>query len=77
VILKAGIYYIFVKDWLSAFPREQMHLVRFEDYISDRDNVINDLFAFLGLGEYILDGHKEDGTDKMFCRHVVQSVYKG
>ncbi|ELT93152.1 hypothetical protein CAPTEDRAFT_74042, partial [Capitella teleta] len=49
VILKAGLYYIYLKDWLEVFPRAQVHLVRFEDYIGDRDNVIDQLFTFLGL----------------------------
>ncbi len=44
-------YSVFIRDWLSVFPRSQVHVVRGEDYYANREIVLNEIFLFLGLAE--------------------------
>lgn len=48
-ILVNGMYIIYLKDWLQVFPKEQFRIVRFEEYISNRERYIDDISLFLGL----------------------------
>ena len=49
--LSVGLYYTFIKDWLELFSSDQVHILRFEDYIVDRLPELQKVFAFLGLCE--------------------------
>ena len=58
---RKSIYYLFLKEWLSVFPREQFLFLKFEDYIAEEVDTINKVvFSFLDLPQ--LD---EDGKSKM------------
>ncbi|KAK3587241.1 hypothetical protein CHS0354_030428 [Potamilus streckersoni] len=48
-ILRHGIYYIFVKDWLRVFPREQILILRFEDMTKNKRQIYRQIQTFLGI----------------------------
>ena len=45
----SGAYAPFVEEWLKAFPREQVYVVRFEDYAADMAGTVKDIVKFLDL----------------------------
>ncbi|XP_041376362.1 carbohydrate sulfotransferase 15-like [Gigantopelta aegis] len=49
VRIRVGMYEVHIKDWLRLFPRDQIHVIRFEDYIHDVGREMTRLFAFLEL----------------------------
>ncbi|XP_061187470.1 carbohydrate sulfotransferase 15-like [Saccostrea echinata] len=49
--LSASLYYIHLKEWLDVFPREQIFILRNEDYQKDMKYSLLKLFAFLGVGD--------------------------
>ncbi|KAK7087190.1 carbohydrate sulfotransferase 15-like [Littorina saxatilis] len=49
VRLEKGLYAIFLADWFRVFPRKQVHIIRFEDYITDIAGHLQRMFEFLDL----------------------------
>ena len=49
MFIRASLYYVYVRDWLDVFPRDQVHIVHAEEYYKDRVHFTKDLFRFLGL----------------------------
>ena len=47
--LRVGLYYIHVQTWLTAFPADQLMVVRLEDYSQNTAKVLQDIFTFLGV----------------------------
>ena len=48
--LRVGFYAEFITEWLQVFPREQMYFVKFEDYVNNQlDTLQNGIYPFLGL----------------------------
>ncbi|XP_060065551.1 carbohydrate sulfotransferase 15-like [Ylistrum balloti] len=47
--LRVGLYVIYLRDWLKVFPREQLLILRLEDYSKDLAGVIKKVFNFLKL----------------------------
>ncbi|XP_071509037.1 carbohydrate sulfotransferase 15-like [Diadema antillarum] len=45
-----GLYAVFTRDWLRAFPREQLKIVRMEDWQINCTGILTDIFSFLTLG---------------------------
>ncbi len=50
--LGEGIYVYKVKRWLSLFPREQLLILKSEDFYANTANVMKQVFDFLGLEFY-------------------------
>ena len=48
---RASLYSVYVEDWLKVFPRDQIMVIKGEDYYDDRRNVLERVFKFLVLGE--------------------------
>lgn len=46
-------YYPFIADFLRVFPKEQIKVVRYEDYVSKPSEVINEVGSFLELCTYL------------------------
>ncbi|XP_046585351.1 carbohydrate sulfotransferase 15-like [Haliotis rubra] len=46
-----GIYHAFLEDWLKVFPRDQVHVIRFEDYVANTRGEMEKLFDFLSLSQ--------------------------
>ncbi|XP_046581263.1 carbohydrate sulfotransferase 15-like [Haliotis rubra] len=51
VRLRQGLYSVHVSDWLRVFPRQQLHIIKFEEYMLDIENHMKSLFRFLDLRE--------------------------
>jgi len=49
VRLRVGLYSVYLREWLDVFPREQIHVVRLEDYSKAPRDVMEGVHAFLGL----------------------------
>ena len=48
-----GMYSVWLKRWLEVFPRDQILILRNEDYSADTATHLVQVFRFLELGEYI------------------------
>ena len=46
-----GMYSVFVEDWFRIFTRDQVMVLRNEDYSEDVEGHIIDVFNFLNVGE--------------------------
>ena len=53
VRLVEGMYPVFVADWLRVWPREQMFLMRYEDYGGHERERLTEVMAFLGLCKFV------------------------
>ncbi|XP_048236954.1 carbohydrate sulfotransferase 15-like [Haliotis rufescens] len=47
--LQRGIYHVFLWDWLNVFPREQLYVLKFEEYSRNVSHYLAELFKFLDL----------------------------
>lgn len=63
--LYASIYSVYLKDFFKVIPREQIHIIKFEDHIEDEVGSFNEICDFLGVPRYdsgvltqYLDEHK-------------------
>ena len=52
IYIRASMYYVFILDWLTVFPRDQIMIVQAEEYFSNRTKTLLDVFEFLNLGEF-------------------------
>lgn len=52
VRLTLGMYFVFLVDWLTVFDREQILVLRLEDYAANLKNTIRTVFDFLSVGVY-------------------------
>lgn len=50
VRLQVGLYIIFLLDWLTVFPKEQLLVLRLEDHASNVTYTMHLVFSFLNLG---------------------------
>lgn len=50
VRLNLGMYIIFLLDWMTVFQREQILVLRLEDYAANLRVTINKVFDFLSVG---------------------------
>ncbi|XP_078616278.1 carbohydrate sulfotransferase 15-like [Branchiostoma floridae x Branchiostoma japonicum] len=52
VRLRRGLYEVYLRDWLSVFPREQILVQRLEDHSKDPNKTMTRVLNFLDLGQY-------------------------
>ncbi|KAM7408542.1 hypothetical protein PAMA_002321 [Pampus argenteus] len=52
VRLNLGMYIVFLLDWLTVFHREQILVLRLEDYAANQKVTIKKVFDFLSVGGY-------------------------
>ena len=52
VRLHVGLYAVHLRQWLAAFPREQVLILRTEDYKRNITEGMQTVFTHLGLGEF-------------------------
>ncbi|XP_035519279.1 carbohydrate sulfotransferase 15-like [Morone saxatilis] len=62
VRLNLGMYIVFLLDWLTVFHREQILVLRLEDYAANLKVTIKKVFDFLGVGP--LSEHVESALTK-------------
>ena len=48
VRLRVGMYSVYLKDWLSVFPKSQFLILRLEDYSEDQTSYLRQIYSFLG-----------------------------
>ena len=51
-----GLYSIFLKDWLKVFPREQIIIIRSEDYKKDILGTLKQIYRHLELSMFFYFG---------------------
>lgn len=44
-----GLYAIQLKRYLQHFPKEQLHVLLFEDFVADQQAAVKEIFLFLGV----------------------------
>ena len=49
VRLHIGVYFIHLKEWYRVFPKDQIVILRLEDYSQHRTQTLLELYDFLGL----------------------------
>lgn len=49
--LSLGLYVFFLEHWMREFPRNQIFVVRLEDYSADKKRSLRDIAQFLDLGK--------------------------
>ncbi|XP_041480638.1 carbohydrate sulfotransferase 15-like [Lytechinus variegatus] len=49
VRLNVGLYSIYIRDWLKVFPRDQIFILKLEDWHSGCEEILPRLYAFLNL----------------------------
>ncbi|XP_041803770.1 carbohydrate sulfotransferase 15-like [Chelmon rostratus] len=59
VKLHAGLYVVFLLDWLSVFHRDQILVLRLEDYAADKRATLQKAFDFLGLSPLSVELEEE------------------
>ncbi|XP_071786018.1 carbohydrate sulfotransferase 15-like isoform X2 [Asterias amurensis] len=65
-----GLYSVYLRDWLKVFPRDQIKVIRLEDWQTNCTQMLPQLFEFLQL-------RKLDSTDiKKKCRRHPSNVNK-
>ena len=52
--LRVSMYYVYLKEWLDLYPREQIHIIKAEEYYKDRTSTLAGVFKYLGLGKLIV-----------------------
>jgi len=52
--LKRGVYVDQIKNWMDLFPREQILLIKSEDFFSDPQEAYNEVLRFLCLPHFVL-----------------------
>ena len=51
-----GMYSVFLRDWFDYFPRDQIFVVKLEDYAAKRNETLDKIFQFLGI---VTSGQRE------------------
>ncbi|XP_078617471.1 carbohydrate sulfotransferase 15-like [Branchiostoma floridae x Branchiostoma japonicum] len=72
VRLRRGLYEVFLRDWLSVFPRDQILVQRLEDHSKDPNTTMTRVLNFLDLGPV----RKRAGKDAIFGFHTKNSQKK-
>ncbi len=50
--IASSVYVNWLKKWLTIFPREQLLILKSEDFYSDPETIMKQIFNFLGLPDY-------------------------
>lgn len=79
-ILKAGLYGKQLQVCLELFPREQLHIINFEQIRSAPDQVITELYTFLGVDasykpdQVLKKENAKHGIKSMWLAHLLRKV---
>jgi hypothetical protein len=46
---RSGLYGMQLNNYFSIFPKQQFHIIKFEDLITNPDNIFKGIFKFLGV----------------------------
>lgn len=59
-----GLYAHLLYPWLQEFPREQILILKSEDFFSDPQSNLDSVFAYLGLPKYTLSEYKNSNLNQ-------------
>ncbi len=62
--LEGGLYYEQIKRWLDVFPRNQILILKAEDFFSYPSKISSQVFEFLGVSSYEIDSAKKFNVGK-------------
>lgn len=51
-LIETSCYASRIRPWIEAFGNDEVHMVRFEDYIANRSATLADIASFLGLEKF-------------------------
>ncbi len=61
--INGGMYHHFLQPYLKLFPREQLKFFIYDDLLADADQVMEEMFAFLGVDPgFRVDTGKKENT---------------
>lgn len=65
-ILSRGLYSKILKSWFEYFSKDQIFIIKSEDFFTDPNKVMNEVFEFVGLPNFDLDSyfHHHNSADK-------------
>jgi hypothetical protein len=55
-LIEPSLYWKHLQRWLELFPREQVHIILYDDIRKEPQRVMRDLYAFLGVDESFVPG---------------------
>lgn len=53
-------YYMQIEQYLKYFPKEQLLICHLEEYIENRPKVLNSIYSFLGIENFINERHSRN-----------------
>ncbi|XP_046575309.1 carbohydrate sulfotransferase 15-like [Haliotis rubra] len=71
--LVTGLYHVFIRDWLTVFPRDQILIIKMEDMRDHFYNVFAKIFKFLGLSPLprsVMDQREREAKSKKRSKRV-------
>ncbi|XP_072021222.1 carbohydrate sulfotransferase 15-like [Amphiura filiformis] len=86
-----GFYSVFITDWMDAFPRDQLKFIRLEDWHSNCEGMLPEMYTFLELSPLSTDkiksicstkqGNPTEGKEKKGpmleeTREILKAFYK-
>ena len=54
-----------LKNWFKFFPKEQFHIIIFEEFIADPEKHLNEVFKFLGLPEHKILSYENQNPSRL------------
>lgn len=76
VRLNLGMYIVFLLDWLSVFSKEQILVLRLEDYAANLKETIQKVFDFLSVGKCPKSYKNISQSDFVFVSEI-KSIFMG
>ncbi|XP_067671766.1 carbohydrate sulfotransferase 15-like [Haliotis asinina] len=72
VDLRGSIYQVFLTDWMEKFPKDQIHVVKFEEFVENEKAHLTEIFKFLKLSN--LSDEKLESITNM--KALNQRIYR-
>ena len=65
--IQAGLYAVFVSDWIKVFPRERFIFLKADDVKTNMKDSLEDLFEFMPIGKSVSLFDCHDVTRELDC----------
>ena len=74
--IRSGMYHQQIKNYLKFFDKNQMHVILFDDFLSKKDQVVNELFRFLDLELATIDLDIHQNPARVARFDIVKNLVK-
>lgn len=74
--IRSGMYHQQIKNYLKFFDKNQMHVILFDDFLSKKDEVVNELFRFLNLELATIDLDIHQNPARVARFDIVKNLVK-